>query len=192
MITETMLTIAEAAEATGLTHKAIRNRLDRGQIECVLQNGVRRIPRSELLRIGLLSGPSTHPASLNEAVTKARLPRSSLRSGGPPRGELDALVDRLHDRLEQQAIELGRARLVAEQHQTTANEDLALLHSTVGALEIELRVTKAELANVELRLNHLESAVKEEYTGGRRRHFWKRRGKHQDGRGASKTSDSST
>ncbi len=47
------LTIAEAAEATGLTKKAIRNRVDRGQLRAVLRDGVRRIPRSELDRAGL-------------------------------------------------------------------------------------------------------------------------------------------
>lgn len=50
------LTIAEAAELTGATPKAIRNRVDRGQLRVVKRNNVRRIPLAELERAGLLEG----------------------------------------------------------------------------------------------------------------------------------------
>lgn len=46
-------TIAEAAELTGLTKKALRHRVDRGQIRAEKEGNVRRIPRSELERVGL-------------------------------------------------------------------------------------------------------------------------------------------
>ena len=48
-------TISEAAEATGLTQKALRARIDRGDVRAVYRDGVPpRIPESELARAGLL------------------------------------------------------------------------------------------------------------------------------------------
>jgi hypothetical protein len=48
-------TISEAAEATGLTQKALRARIEDGQVRAVLRDGVPpRIPESELKRAGLL------------------------------------------------------------------------------------------------------------------------------------------
>jgi hypothetical protein len=52
-------TIAEAAEATGLTQKSLRARIDQGHVRAVLREGVPpRIPESELRRAGLLPDPS--------------------------------------------------------------------------------------------------------------------------------------
>ena len=48
-------TISEAAEATGLTQKALRARIERGQVRAVVRQGAApRIPESELRRAGLL------------------------------------------------------------------------------------------------------------------------------------------
>ena len=49
------LTFAQAAEVTGLSKKALRNRVYRGQIRAVLKDGLRRIPRSELERLELVA-----------------------------------------------------------------------------------------------------------------------------------------
>jgi hypothetical protein len=47
--------LSEAAEATGLTQKALRARIDGGQVRAVLRDGMPpRIPESELRRAGLL------------------------------------------------------------------------------------------------------------------------------------------
>jgi hypothetical protein len=52
-------TLSEAAEATGLTQKALRSRIEQGQVRAVLRDGMPpRIPESELFRAGLLSEPS--------------------------------------------------------------------------------------------------------------------------------------
>lgn len=49
-------TIQEAAEATGLTQKGLRARIEQGQLRAVLRDGLPpRIPESELRRAGLLS-----------------------------------------------------------------------------------------------------------------------------------------
>jgi hypothetical protein len=51
-------TIAEAAEATGLTQKALRARIEQGHVRAVIRDGVPpRIPESELRRAGLLPEP---------------------------------------------------------------------------------------------------------------------------------------
>jgi excisionase family DNA binding protein len=48
-------TISEAAEATGLTQKALRARIEQGRVRAVLRDGTPpRIPESELRRAGLL------------------------------------------------------------------------------------------------------------------------------------------
>jgi hypothetical protein len=48
-------TISEAAEATGLTQKALRARIEEGRVRAVLRDGLPpRIPESELHRAGLL------------------------------------------------------------------------------------------------------------------------------------------
>jgi excisionase family DNA binding protein len=48
-------TISEAADATGLTQKALRKRIEEGHVRAVLREGkAPRIPESELKRAGLL------------------------------------------------------------------------------------------------------------------------------------------
>ncbi len=89
------LTIAEAAEATGLTKKAIRNRVDRGQLRAVLRDGIRRIPRSEL-----------DCAGLSEAGDGAAI-RQEAASGQAP--EASGWTELL-GRLERQAGELAVLR----------------------------------------------------------------------------------
>jgi hypothetical protein len=49
-------TIPEAADATGLTPRAIRRRVEIGDIRVLIREGVRLIPRLELERVGLLEG----------------------------------------------------------------------------------------------------------------------------------------
>lgn len=49
-------TLREAAELCGLTLTAMRKRADRGAMRTVLLDGVRRVPASELERLGLLPG----------------------------------------------------------------------------------------------------------------------------------------
>lgn len=93
------LTISEAAERCGLSHKAIRNRVDRGQLRASLRNGTRRIPASELERVGLI-GPA------DEAAKGQEPQRGSL--GGNALGEL-------LDRLERQAGELAELRLLSRE-----------------------------------------------------------------------------
>ena len=49
-------TIPEAAERCQVSYEALRRRADRGSVQTVRRDGVRRIPRTELERIGLWPG----------------------------------------------------------------------------------------------------------------------------------------
>jgi hypothetical protein len=61
-------TISEAAEATGLTQKALRARIEEGRVRTVLRDGMPpRIPESELRRAGLLPERSEPEAEHGEA-----------------------------------------------------------------------------------------------------------------------------
>jgi hypothetical protein len=64
------LTIAEAADPTGLTCKAIRSRVDRGTIRAVLRDGVRRTPHSERARTGLLEPTREVAAVVGELLDR--------------------------------------------------------------------------------------------------------------------------
>lgn len=85
-------TISEAAEATGLTQKALRARIEQGQVRAVLRDGMPpRIPESELRRAGLLP-EGDEPDST---------------SGSPPESEI---VRELVAVIERQASELATLR----------------------------------------------------------------------------------
>ena len=70
-----LLTPAAAAQATGLSRKQITGRMDRGSLRVIKDaEGTRRVPRAELVRVGLLAvdGSPSHPAELlNESDDSA-------------------------------------------------------------------------------------------------------------------------
>jgi excisionase family DNA binding protein len=104
-VVERTVTLAEAAELTGLTRKALQRRIDRGSLRSVLSGGRRRIPVSELHRANLapaLEAPSEGPA---------RVATGEGRPAAPARvSAADLEVHELLDRLERQAAELGELR----------------------------------------------------------------------------------
>jgi hypothetical protein len=86
-------TISEAAEATGLTQKALRARIEDGHVRVVLREGLPpRIPESELRRAGLLPEPDQQSAN-----------------GAPPPPESE-IVRELVAVIERQASELAALR----------------------------------------------------------------------------------
>ncbi len=132
------LTITEAAEATGLSKKALRNRVDRGQIRAVLREGVRRIPRSELERIGLtVSLP-------REAGEEAGALQNAAESHPT---EAVAWKEAL-ERLERQAAELAELRLITRQAETL-REERDRLEATVHQERAERRAAEARLQELE-------------------------------------------
>jgi len=130
-------TISEAAELTGVSRKAIARRVERGSLRSVVRNGRRRIPRSELVRAGLLEdggqrAPRSGPAS-------PPLPRpgpgGELAEVERPDDMLSALFREVLDRFERQSQEIAQYRAL-----TVQAESLRLTNELA-----DLRVRLAEL-----------------------------------------------
>lgn len=136
-------TISEAAELTGLTKKAIARRVERGSIHSLVRNGRRRIPRSELLRAGLLlSEEEVEPEEIDledfepERVLLPRLRSRREPPGVDATGALTALVRELVDRLERQAGEIASFRAIsAHAESLRLVTDLAELRARISQLE---------------------------------------------------------
>lgn len=132
------LTITEAAEAVGISKKALRNRVDRGQLRAVLRDGVRRIPRSELERVGLAVRLPHEAAGLGATV-----PPEAAGAGST---EAAAWKEAL-ERLERQAAELAELRLITRQAETLREER--------DRLEAQVHQEHAERQTAEARLQEL-------------------------------------
>jgi excisionase family DNA binding protein len=140
-------TISEAAELTGLTKKAIARRVERGSIHSLVRNGRRRIPRSELLRAGLLlseEDAETEEIDLEdfepERMLLPRLRRRDEPAGVDATGALTALVRELVDRLERQAGEIASFRAIsAHAESLRLVTDLAELRARISQLESQPR-----------------------------------------------------
>ena len=135
-------TISEAAQLTGLTEKSVRNRVDRGQLRVVKRDGLRRIPRSELKRAGLIRAEPEAPAS-DEPVS----------------GRVDSpIVDQLLDRLERQASQLGELRALTSQAESLQQQRVEL--------EAALREAQEDARRAHVRVAELEARLT---FGGNRR-----------------------
>ena len=133
------LTISETAERTGLTKKAIRNRVDREQLRAVLKDGVRRIPVSELIRTELVSpeGEATRQASRGDEGQ----PEAPASINGVE------VVRELIDRLESRDRELGEAKALSRYAESLREEAITErkeLAVRVRGLEAELEAAKAQ------------------------------------------------
>jgi hypothetical protein len=135
MATKRNLTIAEAAELTGLSRKAMARRVERGSVRSVLRSGRRLIPRSELIRVGLLPGEGQRGANrLMEGASS-----QSVSFSGEIESEqslLEILVRELLDRVQRQAGELAHYRaLTAEAESLRLEREVADLRLRLIALE---------------------------------------------------------
>ncbi|HSE81640.1 MAG TPA: helix-turn-helix domain-containing protein [Gaiellaceae bacterium] len=130
-------TITEAADLTGLSRKAIARRVERGSLRSVVRNGRRRIPRSELVRAGLLGEDGEQPrASDPDAPVIPRpSPGGALAETGSSEEMLAALFREVLDRFERQSQEIAQYRAL-----TVQAESLRLTNELA-----ELRVRLAEL-----------------------------------------------
>lgn len=63
----TLMSIRDAARASGLSPKALRRRIERGTLGSVLVGGRRRIPVDDLVRRGLVARPEDPVASVTTA-----------------------------------------------------------------------------------------------------------------------------
>lgn len=72
-------TIREAAERCQVSYEALRRRADRGSVQTVRRDGVRRIPRSELKRVGLWPGPKSDAPEVQRLEAELEYARAELR-----------------------------------------------------------------------------------------------------------------
>jgi Helix-turn-helix domain len=122
-------TIAEASELTGLSRKALARRVERGSLRSVVRNGRRLIPRSELVRAGL--------------VVEEREERGTERGTtdlpavtGDSESSLVLLIRDLMERVERQANELAQFRALTVQAESLrAERELAELRARLAHLE---------------------------------------------------------
>jgi hypothetical protein len=129
------VTIAEAADLAGLSRKAMARRVERGSIRSVLRSGRRLIPRSELVRVGLLPAAGESTA---EDVVESVVSQSFAISENPDseRSLLEVLVRELLDRVQRQAGELAHYRaLTAEAATLRMEREVADLRLRLVALE---------------------------------------------------------
>jgi len=131
-------TITEAADLTGLSRKAIARRVERGSLRSVVRNGRRRIPRSELVRNGLLEDTEKRPPA--DGPSSPLLPRpgagTDLEATGSNEDMLATLFREVLDRFERQSQEIAQFRALTVQAES-------------------LRLTN-ELADLRMRLAELE------------------------------------
>ena len=139
-------TISEAAELTGLSRKALARRVERGSLQYVVRDGRRRIPVSELVRVGLLEDEDG--ADDDEFDPRLFLSgRARLRTDLPARydpGEtgqtLAAVLRELFDRFERQATELANLRaLTVHAESLRMTSELADLRARIADLETQRR-----------------------------------------------------
>jgi excisionase family DNA binding protein len=131
-------TIAEAAELTGLTRKAIARRVERGSLQSLVRGGRRMIPRAELARAGLIPEEG-EIHDWDPATGAALFPRRSPEEEQTDPGSSSALATlmrELVDRLERQAGEIAHYRAI-----TAEAESLRLAHE-LG--ELRARLTTLE------------------------------------------------
>lgn len=131
-------TITEAAEVTGLSRKAIARRVERGSLRSVVRNGRRRIPRSELVRAGLLGDGQRDPLEGDPAAPF--LPRPSpggaLAETGTSEDMLASLFREVLDRFERQSQEIAQYRALTVQAESLRlTNELAELRMRLAELE---------------------------------------------------------
>src|SRR5437870_4583450 len=155
---ERTLTLAEAAEATGLTPKALQRRIDRGSLRSVLVDSRRRVPVSELLRTGLLTpGGSASPDAGGEPWVK----EGHSPAGSDPRGSVPTYTmtaRELLDRIERQAQEIGEMRALTREAESLRAQVEAERRAR-ESLEHEFHRERAELAAAKARIAEMEASA---------------------------------
>ena len=134
-------TIAEAAELTGLSRKALARRVERGSLRSVVRNGRRLIPRSELVRGGLLPADGEERGFEGEEERGSDVPSGGLlvtaaTPEADPNTPLVALVRDLMERVERQATEIAQFRALTVQAESLrADRELSELRARLTSLE---------------------------------------------------------
>lgn len=144
---ERLLTIREAADAAGLSSKAMRSRVDRGQVRVVRQpdrhgQPVRLVPRSELARLGLAS--DTHDdgelAQLRADLATARADLAASRQLAERAESAQAAEHQAHEHTRAALAEQAAERHAAEQRAEAIAADLdAITAGPIAAWRLRRR-----------------------------------------------------
>jgi excisionase family DNA binding protein len=139
-------TISEAAELTGLSRKALARRVERGSLRYVVRDGRRRIPVSELIRVGLLEddeGTDEDEFDPTLFLSGGARPRADLPArydAGQTGQTLAAVLRELFDRFERQATELANLRaLTVHAESLRVTSEMADLRARIADLETQRR-----------------------------------------------------
>ena len=173
------LTIAEAADATGTTARAIRARVDRGTLRAWKgPDGKRRIPRADLVSVGLLEAADT-PESAEQGSGSG----SAASAAPAATTDLAAVVLTLTEKIEQTLREAAEHRLLTVRAETRLEEAQATAARFEEALHearSEAAVARHEADTLRQQLDALDSAraetpATEEDSPAQRRWFRRRR-----------------
>lgn len=177
------MTIAEAADATGSTARAIRARVDRGTLRAWKgPDGKRRIPRADLEHAGLLVADNAEAMNLEQAM-KGSGSGSAANAAAAPVADLSGFALVLWEKAEQAVREATEHRLLTQYAETRlreAEDTATRFESELHEARAEVAVAKHEADTLRQRLDALDSAraeipAPEEDSTPRRR--WFRRGK---------------
>jgi len=126
-------TIAEAAELTGLTRKALARRVERGSLQSLVRGGRRMIPHAELVRAGLIvDGDGGEPTAASESAAAAGVEDLA----GTDLTLVASLMRELMDRLERQAGEIAQFRQLTVQAESLRLErEMTELRARLASLE---------------------------------------------------------
>ncbi len=135
-------TISEAAELTGLSRKAVTRRVERGSLRSLVRRGRRLIPRSELVRAGLIPPEADSPERTTPTPGLPSPQSTPLADPLSPFGDqaLGALLRELLERLERQAGEIAQFRAITAQAESLRwDNEVSELRVRLSALENERR-----------------------------------------------------
>lgn len=149
------LTLQEAAAACGTTARALQRRIDRGTLRSVLVNDRRRVPVSELVRVGLLAAADTGHGTAGAGSGQSHgVAATNTSARAAPVLDVRELLDRL---LEQ---ERHYAQLAATTEQAEARVREA--EERAASEKAEADRLRGELWEVNARVQALEQAATRE------------------------------
>ncbi len=143
MDSERLLTLRQAAEATGSTVKALRSRAERGSLRTVKRERggqlVRLVPRSELIRSGLLTDVDDAERAQATEATELRAQLTALRADLT---NARALTQKAQSRETAERAAHDQTRQVLYEARANAEH----VRAAVGVERDELRAQLAEIA----------------------------------------------
>ena len=184
MSTGPTVSVATAAQLTGLSKKAIRRRIERGTLQSTLLEGHHHIPITELRRSGLLDqrpptgmgdgggpaeGSAGEAADGEDEAPEAATPQMPYAEAGPG---TPAVIEALDDqeRRENRAAapdqgpagmaEVGKRLEVLERRLSALADAQGRLESTVGEVEVRLIGVQTHQRSLGAHLHQMQAWIR--------------------------------